>query len=166
MAEEKQQEYKREQEAKLQEDIQSGVQEIVTNHSAGSTEESNDQVKISSQKLSSRIEEIMDTTRQDMKELTGSFLTGNIQLNNRNNENKIIQLFIFIQELQATGSQQLFRNISSTDIAYILHLHFEAFKNKKINTIQKKISEQTELLHTTNSQKVKNLEATLQEFFS
>lgn len=100
-----------------------------------------------------------------MKELTGAFITGNIQLNNRNDENKIIKLSIFIQELQATGSQQLFKKFSSTDIASILHLHFEAFKNKKINTIQKKISELTEQLHTTNSQKVKNLEAALQDFF-
>ncbi|HEX5552364.1 MAG TPA: hypothetical protein VFX43_03870 [Chitinophagaceae bacterium] len=100
-----------------------------------------------------------------MKELTGSFQTGNIKLNNRNDENKIIQLFIFIQELKTAGSQQLFKSISSTDIAYILQLHFEAFKDRS-NTIQKKISELTEQLHTTNSQKVKNLEAALQDFFS
>lgn len=163
--EERQQEYKREQEARLQEEIQSGVREIVINQSTDSTEESNDQVKILSQKLSSRLEEIMTTTERGMKELTGAFITGNVQLNNRNDENKIIQLFIFIQELQATSSQQLFKKFSSTDIASILHLHFDAFKNKKINTIQKKISELTEQLHTTNSHKVKNLEVALQEFF-
>lgn len=163
--EEKQQEYKREQEVKLQDEIQSGVREIVTNQSAGSTEESDKQIEILSRKLSSRLEEIMTNTEQGMKELTGAFITGNIQLNNRNDENKIIKLFIFIQELQATGFQQLFKKFSSTDIASILHLHFEAFKNKKINTIQKKISELTEQLHTTNSQKVKNLEAALQDFF-
>jgi len=128
-----------------------GVREIVTNRPAISAAEIDSQIREFSQKLSGRLEEIMDITRQDMKELTGSFLTGNIQLNNRNDENKLIQLFIFIQELQATGAQQLFKKFSSSDIAYILYLHFEAFKDKRTNTIQKKISEQTELLHTTNS---------------
>jgi hypothetical protein len=98
--------------------------------------------------------------------LTGAFITGNIQLNNRNDESKIIQLFILIQELQAAGSQQLFKKFSSTDIASILHLHFEAFANLKINTVQKRISEQTEQLHTTSNRKVKNLEVALQDFFS
>ncbi|HVX00687.1 MAG TPA: hypothetical protein VHA52_09685, partial [Candidatus Babeliaceae bacterium] len=68
---------------------------------------------------------------------------GNILLNNRNDENKIIQLFILIQQLQAAGSQQLFKKFYSTDIASILTLHFGVFKNLKINTVQKRISEQT-----------------------
>lgn len=163
---EKQQDYKRQQERKLEEEIQFGVREIIANQPAISTEETDSQVGILSKRLSTRLEEIMNTTEQGMKELTGAFITGNIQLNNRNDENKMIQLFILIQELQAKGAQQLFKKLSSTDIASMLHLHFEAFKDKKINTIQKKISEQTELLHTTNSQKVKNLEAALQEFFN
>jgi len=108
--EEKQQEYKREQETKLQEEIQSCVREIVTNQSIGSPEESNDQIKFLSQKLSSRLEEIMATTERGMKELTGAFITGNVQLNNRNDENKIIQLFIFIQELQATSPNNYLKN--------------------------------------------------------
>lgn len=163
--EERQQEYKREQEARLQEEIQTGIREIVTSQPAISATEIDNQILEFSQKLGGRLEKIMDTTEQNIKELTSSFHTGNIKLNNRNDENKIIQLFIFIQELKTAGSQQLFKSISSTDLAYIFNLHFEAFKDKRPNTIQKKISELTEQLHTTNSQKVKNLEAALQDFF-
>lgn len=163
--EEKQQEHKREQEKKLRTEIQSGVQEIVKNQPVSSVEETDNQVRALSQKLNNRLEEIMNNTEEGMKTLTGSFITGNIQLNNRADEEKIIQLFILMQELQTARSQQLFKKFSSTDIASILHLHFDAFKAKKINTIQKKISELTEQLHTTNSQKAKNLGTTLQEFF-
>jgi hypothetical protein len=162
---EKQQEYKKEQERRLQEEIQSGVREIVTSQPTISPAEMNNQIKEFSQKLSGHLEEIMNTTEQGIQELTSAFITGNIKLNSLNDENKMIQLFILIMELQATGFQKLFNKFSSTDIDSILHLHFEAFKGLKFNTLQKKISWQTEQLHNTNSQKVKNLDAALRDFF-
>ena len=162
---EKKQEYRKEQEAKLQKEIQSGVREIVTGQPVISASEMDNQISRFSQKLSSHLEEIMSATEQGIQDLTGAFITGNIQLNNRNDENKIIQLLILIQELQAAGSQQLFKKFSSTDIASILHLHFEAFANLKINTVQKRISEQTEQLHTTSSRKVKTSKSPYKIFF-
>lgn len=37
--------------------------------------------------------------------------------------------------------EQVFKQFGAIDIAHILHLHFDAFKNKKVNTIQGNIKE-------------------------
>ena len=110
----------------------------------------------------------MASTEERIEALTGSFVTGNIEMNNHNHLEKVIQLFILLQTVQAPReilkAEQLFKKFSATDIASILHLHFGAFKNKKINTLQVKIREASERLNPNNS-KVEKLTRALQEFF-
>jgi hypothetical protein len=110
----------------------------------------------------------MSETEQRMEALTNSFLTGNIELNNHNHQEKLIQLLILISTMQAPKEvakcEQLFKRFSFTDLASLLHLHFEAFKNKRLNTVQVNIKERNETLNLKNS-KVQKLADALQDFF-
>lgn len=166
--EEKQQEYKKEQEEKLQTEIQSGVREIVQNHPAASATETDEQIRTLTQKLTAYTEEIMTATEKGIRDLTGSLTTGNIQLNNRKHEDKIMQLFIILQCVQAppqvAKAEQLFKKFPTTDIAAILHLHFEAFKEKKLNTLQKNVGNMAEQIHF-NQPAIEKLNKALQDFF-
>jgi hypothetical protein len=110
----------------------------------------------------------MTDTEQRMEALTGAFLTGNIELNNHNHQEKLIQLLILISSIQApkdiAKGKQVFKRFSFTDLASLLHLHFEAFKNKKLNTIQVNIKERNETLNCKNP-KVQKLTEALRDFF-
>ncbi|MEJ7684990.1 MAG: hypothetical protein WKG06_45525 [Segetibacter sp.] len=50
------------------------------------------------------------------------------------------------------------------DLAHILHLHFGAFKDKKVNTIQGNIKGATDNLNFKNRE-VKKLNEALEDFF-
>jgi hypothetical protein len=121
-----------------------------------------------SNKLGTRVDVLMSETEKRMEMLTSSFLTGNIELNNQNHLDKLIQLFILISTVQAPSDlargEQVFRRFSFTDLASLLHLHFEAFKNKKLNTIQVIIKERNETLNL-KSPKVQKLADALRDFF-
>ena len=99
------------------------------------------------------------------KLITSTFVTGNIQLNNRIHEQKFIELLVLLQETQTGRSEQVYKKGSATDIATMLPLHFVAFKDKKLNTL-KKIAESVTDLHETKNQKVKQLNEAPQDFFS
>ena len=118
--------------------------------------------------LSPYLDTLVKTTEEKMKAVTDAYVTGHIQLNNHNHLEKIVQLFYLIQNVTApkklTKGEQVFKQFSATDIASILHLHFEAFKNKKINTIQGNIKAATDNLNFKNSN-VQNLNEALEEFF-
>jgi hypothetical protein len=118
--------------------------------------------------LEEHLGRILAETEKGIKELTGSFSTGNIELNNHNHEEKLIQLLILLQQVQAPPEQAraelLFKKFTAADIAAILHLHFEAFRNNKINTLQRKVGDQGERIKATHP-KVKKLTEALQEFF-
>lgn len=118
--------------------------------------------------LSPYLNTLVENTEEKMKALTDAYLTGHIQLNNHNHLEKIVQLFYLIQNITApkelAKGEHVFKQFSATDIASILHLHFEAFKNKKINTIQGNIKGASDNLNFRNS-KVQKLNEALSEFF-
>jgi len=127
----------------------------------------NDTVQTLSDKIATRIDQVMSTTEEKFGQLTDSLITGNIELNNHNNLDKLIQLYILIQTIKSPDSaveDKLFKRNSSTDLASILHLHFPAFKDKKFNTIQVKITECSDRLKI-NDPKVQKLTKALTEFF-
>ncbi len=166
---EKQQELQSLQETALKQEIEEGVREIIgVGKAAISQKDFENATQVLSKKLSDHIEQIMTSTEERLETLTGSFVTGNIELNNHNHLEKLLQLFILLQTVQAppqiARGEQLFKRFSSTDLASILHLHFAAFKNKKINTLQVKIREATERLNPNNP-KVQKLTEALQDFF-
>jgi hypothetical protein len=165
---EKKQELKKLQDEQLRKEIELGVKTIIQNQSVNSPHQVDNQIKTLSDQLSLHIEKVMGETEKGIRELTGSFSAGNIQLNNRNHEDKIIQLLILIGQIQAplliSRGEQLFKKFTASDIATILHLHFDAFRDNKINTLQKKVGEQSERIKASHP-KVKKLSEALQEFF-
>lgn len=165
---ERRQELQKIRENQLQQEVQLDVRNIIQNQPTASPEEIDSQIKILSGKLSSHIESIMSETELGIRDLTGSYVTGKIELNNRNHEGKLVQLLILLQLVKAppqkSNVDQLFKKFSRTDIASILHLHFAAFKVPKINTIQREVGDQADRIKSTNL-KVKKLEDALQEFF-
>lgn len=166
---EKQQEIQLQGEAELKGTID---HEVKATFLPGSAEANPREIDRAAQALSARVmdclEPLLSSTEQRLDSLTGSFITGHIELNNHNHLEKLIQLFILLQTVQApqkiARGEQLFRKFSATDIASILHLHFEAFKDKRINTLQVRIREAGERLSLSNA-KVQKLSAALQDFF-
>ena len=121
-----------------------------------------------SEKLAVHLEQIVSDTEDKMASLTESMPAGNIQLNNQNHLEKLIQVFILILSLKAPGeagnADKLFKRFSHTDLASILHLHFQEFKDKKFNTVQVKITDCADRLKINNP-KMQKLNQALEALF-
>jgi len=121
-----------------------------------------------SEKIANRLDQMMLDTQEKITSLTDSFPAGNVELNNHNNLEKVIQLGVLILSInapaKASTEDKLFKRFSSTDLASILHLHFRAFKNKKFNTVQVKITECSDRLKI-NDPKVQKVVRALNDFF-
>ncbi len=127
----------------------------------------NGTVQTLSDKIETRIDQVMSSTEEKFGQLTDSFITGEIELNNHNNHDRLIQLYILIQHIKSPDSVpegKLFKRNSYTDLASILHLHFRAFKDKKFNTVQAKITECSDRLKI-NDPKVQKVVRALTDFF-
>lgn len=127
-----------------------------------------DVAQVISQKITGYMDKVLAGTEERLETMTSSYVTGHIELNNHHHLGKVIQLFYLLQTIQAppkiARGEQMFKKFSATDLASILHLHFEAFRDKKINTLQVKIREANERLNPNNP-KVQKLVAALQDFF-
>ena len=165
---EKEEELRKSGEGLLKAKPEQGVISIVPNLNARSDSKTDIEVKSITEKLGIQLEKIMVETQRDFKGLTSSFSTGNIQLNNRNHEEKLIQLLILVQQIQAPSQfakgEQLFKKFTASDIASLLHLHFDTFRENKIPTLQKKVGEQSDRIKSSHP-KVKKLTDALQDFF-
>lgn len=121
-----------------------------------------------SEKLAARLEQVVSDTQDKMAALTDSMPAGNIQLNNQNHLEKLIQVYILILSLKAPGeagnADKLFKRFSHTDLASIMHLHFQEFKDKKFNTVQVKITDCADRLKINNP-KMQKLNQALEAFF-
>jgi len=152
----------------LRSEIEKGVKEIVQEQSSASPEEIDKRIEGFSLLLQEKVNQILDEAESGIRELTGSFTTGNIKLNNRNHEDQLVQLFILLQQVRSPQGQarteQLFKTFTATDIAAILHLHFEAFGGNKINTLQRTVGQQAARLKP-NHPKIKRLTEALEDFF-
>lgn len=166
---EKSQELQNLQEQEIKHQIEKGVRDIITEEQKMDPQAD---IENSVQDLTYRLSQYVDRIMSDMEEriesVTGVLSSGRIELNNQVHLEKLIQLFILLQTVQAPAriarGEQLFKKFSSTDIAAILQLHFSAFKNLKVNTLQVKIREASEKLKP-NQPQVKSVEEALQEFF-
>ena len=166
---EKQQELKSAQKIALQQEIKQGVQDMLPVASSANPREIENIAQTLSQKLSDRIEQILTGTEERMLSITDSYVMGNIELNNQNHLVKVIKLFKLLKDVQAPAeiarAEQLFRKFSDTDIAAILRLHFEPFKSKQHNSIQKIDIKKADESIPNKNPKVQKLEAALQEYF-
>lgn len=138
----------------------------LTGHEANGGSSSESWAQEFVQKLSAHTEAILTRAEERMEAITGVLAAGRIEPNNHNHLEKMIQLLILLQTVQSPGrrGEQLFKRFSSTDIAAILQLHFSPYKNLKVNTLQRKITEAGEQLKPTNP-RVQQLNKALQDFF-
>ena len=149
--------------------IEQGVREIISDSQKAATPVNVESaVQDLTGKLSAYMDNILSDTEERMEAITGVLASGRIELNNQAHLEKLIQLFILLQTVQAptriARGEQLFKKFSTTDTAAILQLHFNAFKALKVNTLQVKIREATEKLKP-NQPQVKGLNEALQNFF-
>ena len=118
--------------------------------------------------LAPYLDTLVAASEEKMEAIAAGYVMGNIQLNNYNHLEKLIQLFHIIRTITApkeiAKGEQLFKHFTVLDLAHVLHLHFDAFKDKKVNTIQGNIKEATDK-HRNNNPKVQKLNRALEEFF-
>jgi hypothetical protein len=94
-----------------------------------------------------RMEGIMIEYENKMMRLADQHETGNIHLTNISHKEKLITLFLCLKDLSGKSKgrnkagELLFSEMSLTDIAMILRLHFAQFKNIKVGSIEKQIYE-------------------------
>jgi hypothetical protein len=122
---EKQDEHRALQQQQLKNDIEQDVRSVLENNSTSPKIDTEATINVLSDKLSNRMELLMSDTEQRMEALTSSFITGNIELNNHNHQEKLIQLLILISTIQApkelAKGEQVFKRFSFTDLASLLH---------------------------------------------
>lgn len=165
---EKQRELQSQRQEILKQEFEKEVRAALPNETPVSRESIDNIAKTLSEKFSNHIEQIIASAESKMQTLTDSYVVGKIELNNQTHEDKLIKLFKLLQSVMAppkiARAEQLFSSFSDTDIAAILWLHFEAFKNKKIETIPRNIRKADALIPDKNP-KVKQLADALQDFF-
>jgi len=155
----------------IQREVRVGVESIVQTSATPSQPEIDKLVEIIARNLSGKIESLLDETEKGIRDITSSFVTGNIQLNNQNHKEKLIQLFIIIKDIHAPSKRMggngepLFGKFANMDIASILFLHFDAFKDIKIGTVQTEVGKQAVAMNESSSANSGKLQEALQEFF-
>lgn len=125
-------------------------------------------IEQTSQQFQGLIDQLITDTEDKFTAVANMLPSGNIELNNRSHEEKLIQLLILLQQVQAppqvAKAELVFKKFTAADIASILHLHFDAFRDNKINTLQRKVGDQMQRIKP-NHPKIKKLSEALQEFF-
>ncbi len=118
--------------------------------------------------LAPYLDTLVAASEEKMEAIAAGYIMGNVQLNNHNHLEKLIQLFYLIQNAAAPkepGKVELvFKQFTALDLANILHFHFGAFKDKKVNTIQGNIKGAIDNLKFKNRE-VKKLSEALEDFF-
>jgi hypothetical protein len=148
------------------EEIQCELQGAVANQVVAATDPV-ENLSAVSQDFAARMEKLAAETEEKVGSLTGSLITGKIELNSQENLDSIIQLYLLIMDIKlrrGSREEKLFKRHSKMDIASILRLHYRAFQGKQINTVQARITEVQDNLKI-NNQKIQNLNKALVEFF-
>lgn len=149
-------------------EIEENVRELIGGQNYPAPADPESVVQSISEKIGFYLDKIVADTEEKLAAVSGSIPSGNIGLNNRNHEEKIIQLFLLLREVKApppiAKTEQLFKRFSDIDIATLLHLHFEAFRDKKIPTLQKTIGQLNSQMKPNNP-RIRKLNDALQEFF-
>jgi hypothetical protein len=146
--------------------IQEDVRAVVVSQDATAFD-SEKVINAFSELLAARMNQLVDAAKEKMEALTESLITGNIELNSQHNLDRLIHLHLLIQSIEmrrGSSVEKLFKRNSNMDLASTLHLHYQAFKGKQINTVQARIGKASEDLKI-NDLKVQKLSKALSEFF-
>ncbi len=121
-------------------------------------------------RMEERMNGVIDSTENEIQQITSGFSAGNIQLSNPEHEGLIIRFFILLQQVQAPNPNSsesvryLFARFSNTDLAAFLRMHFDNFRSYKTSSLQKKITTQQNQIKPQHD-KVKKLEEAMVDFF-
>lgn len=103
--------------AAMKQEIEKGVRDIVGQANSVDTEFTAQQL---SEKLRVCMDRIIASAEEKLTAASGRLPTGNIELNNRNHEEKLVQLFLLLKEVKAppqiAKSEQLFKHFADIDI--------------------------------------------------
>lgn len=163
----------------IREEIQKTINNSAQNQNIAFSPLPEQDIKLLAEKLSGqmevilneRMESVSSATDQLFGQISNVFRTGNIELFNAHNEARVIQLFILLSEVltpvKGKNRELVFKQLNAIDIAAMLKLNFAAFKDKELNTIQKDVSKFNKALKQdmVNSDRIKNLDTALSEFF-
>lgn len=149
----------------IQHDIEQKVRlAIESKHT--NKEESINLTKSLTESITNVLTNIIEKAEKRIDTLVSSYPTGNIQLNNHAHLEKVIQTLILLQTVKAPDKiakgEQLFKSFSTTDLAFLLNLHFLTFKSMKPNTVQVRIKEYNDRLRL-ESPKVQKLADALRD---
>lgn len=116
-----------------------------------------------------KAETITLKAEEKFESLASALSGGQITMNNKNHEDKLIDLLLLLAEaqypLKGPKAERVFKNFSQTDIALLLSVHFAPFKHNRLNTIQKKLGERLEKMNRDNPKVAKLAEAIAEYFF-
>ena len=109
-------------------------------------------------------EELAALLESKFDAVTQSF-AGRISVSNEQHLDRVVQLFVLLQQVKSPGSpgEPLFRSFTAVDLAALLR-QFEAFRDKKLNTLQKKVGEMEWIVRKDEKQMTK-MQRALQDFF-
>ncbi|MBZ4189367.1 hypothetical protein [Niabella beijingensis] len=155
-----------EHEAGFRQEIEKSVQEILDKKQNATSMDS------IAQQVAEKVQEYLNKITDAAEEkLTSAFVklpSANIELNNRAHEEKLIQFFLLLRDTKAPAhfgkTEQLFKRFADIDIASILHLNFDSYRDKKVPTLQKSIGRLNSQMKP-NHPKIKKLSEAMQEFF-
>ncbi|WP_341838613.1 hypothetical protein WJU16_12370 [Chitinophaga pollutisoli] len=144
------------------EDISRDLQLVIDSKAAGKAEEAQQRLD----NLTDKLEHKFDDAIARLESATNLLPTGSISLNNKNHEDKLVQLLYIIQHLNnpKNRTEALFSGFSNINLAAILRHHFQDFSDKKPNTVEKNAKASIAKLKN-NDPKVQKLIQALEEFF-
>ncbi|MEI6947348.1 hypothetical protein V9K67_09165 [Paraflavisolibacter sp. H34] len=118
--------------------------------------------------MNQRIETMVANAEAKLEDMTRGYDIGQIDLNNDNHLEKILQVFVLLRDLRApkggAKGEPLFRAMTNRDLACMMRLHFKAFSGKRNNTIEKEVAAAAEVIRSSHSEPIRQLEQALIAF--
>ena len=150
----------------FRQEIEKSVQDILNKKENSASSDSIAQQV--AEKVQEYLNKITDTAEEKLTTAFVKLPFANIELNNRTHEEKLIQFFLLLRDIKAPPhfgkTEQLFKRFADIDIASILHLHFDSYRDKKVPTLQKNIGQLNSQIKPNNP-KIRKLTDAMQEFF-
>ncbi|MBN8858656.1 MAG: hypothetical protein J0H29_09725 [Sphingobacteriales bacterium] len=165
---EKQREHRAQQELILRQKIEQGVQNIINSQQTATPQEIDNLVKTFSEKLSNEMERIAASAEHEIKEKIAASISSDLVLSHPHYKTKFIQFFLVLRALLApphiAKGEPLIKNFPYSDMAAILYQYFKDFRDVKLDTLQRNIS-QINSEFNYKDPKVKKLDEAMQAFF-
>jgi hypothetical protein len=153
----------------IRNDIEQEVHHAIDNNQHQGRIDIPNLVKQITDQFTPKAESIALAAEEKFESLASALRGGQITINNKHHEEKLVDLLLLLAEaqypLKGPKAERVFKNFSQTDIALLLSVHFGAFKQHRLNTIQKKLGERLEKINRDDPKVAKLAEAIAEYFF-